>query len=272
METTADVDPMSVLLMQKTQTEKAKDHLRVNLPIWNGPLDLLLDLIRTSEINIYDIPIKEITGQYLNTIKLMQKLNIELASEFLSMAATLVYIKSRVLLPHEIRAAEDEEFQQDPRKDLVHQLLEYQKFKNLAEKLEGREIHFERLIERRDHQITFETKQDPDEIWKEITLFELVKVFSGVVDAIEYQKNDILLEEEYRVEDKIEYIEELLGKKEKVNFYDLFQENSVKIEIIVTFWAILEMYKHGKITLQQHTFFGDIFLFRQKPTRTNMTS
>ena len=134
--------------------KSSKSPFRVTLPIWNGPLDLLLDLIKASEINIHDIPIKEITSQYLATIKLMQKLDLEVAAEFLVMASTLVYIKSKMLLPQEMAGVDNEDFPRDPRLGLVEQLLEYQKFKQLAEVLEDQEVHSNRLLERRDHQIT----------------------------------------------------------------------------------------------------------------------
>lgn len=250
---------------QQTQTF-SKSKLKVSLPIWNGPLDLLLDLIKSAEINIYDIPIKEITSQYLTTIKLMQKLDIEVSSEFLVMASNLIYIKSKTMLPNEMADSDDENFLQNPHRNLVEQLLEYQKFKQLAEVLEHQEIHSNRLLERKNNQMTFSTVSAKDAPWQDVTLFELIKVFSGIVDIIdevEIDSIDSVREDVVPVEDKIRFIGDLLEKEAKVNFYDLFHKKSTKIEIIVTFWAILEMYKHNQLIIKQHAFFGDIFIFKK---------
>ena len=249
---------------KKIEIEKiAKSKFEVNLPFWNGPLDLLLDLIRSTEINIYDISIKEITSQYLDVIKLMQRLDIEVASEFLVMASTLIYIKSKMLLPSEILDNEDEEFDKDPRSNLVEQLLEYQKFKALAEVLGNKEIHSNRLLERKDNQITFPFEAEKKNTWENVTLFELMKVFSGVVDVMETPNVNFFQQVEFSIEDKINMITNQLSIADKINFYDLFRQESTKIEIISIFWALLEMYKHGQITIKQHAFFGDIFIFKK---------
>ncbi len=248
-----------------------KPKFEVNLPIWNGPLDLLLDLIKSTEINIYDIPIKEITSQYLDAIKLMQKLDIEIASEFLVMASTLIYIKSKMLLPNEMLDNDDKELEEDPRAGLVEQLLEYQKFKELAEVLGDKDVHSNRLLERKDNQITFPLETVKEDPWKEVTLFELIKVFSGVVDVMETSEIISIKQDEFSMEEKIDMMKKLLLKEEKINFYDLFREGSSKIEIIAIFWAILEMYKYGQITIKQHAFFGDIFIFK-KDAPKNLTS
>ena len=235
---------------------------KVKLPFFNeGPLDLLLHLIKESKINIYDIPISDITHQYLTAIQLMKKLDIELAADFLLMAATLIFIKSRMMLPAEMNEGDENDFLNDPRTNLVEQLLEYQKFKKLAEVLEDQEFHTTKIIERKDNQITFDLPKKEDDAWKEVNLFELIKVFSGVVDVMDYDDFDVLRTEEVRIEDKIDQIELELKRAGKLNFYDLFPKASTKQIIIVTFWAILELYKVGVLTIKQHAIFGDIYIF-----------
>ena len=232
-----------------------------NLSTWQGPLDLLLDLIKAAKIDIRDIPIREITSQYLEVIRLMRKLNIEVASEFILMASTLIYIKSQTILPSEIDETDEEEFMRDPRSDLVSQLLEYQKFKQAAEWLENREIHANRLIERQDRQLLFSPPEKDDDIWKEVTLFELIRVFSGIVDAVTVEEESYsLAEKEYRVEDKIDMIAGCLDSNKPLYFYSLFPPRASRAEIIATFWAILEMYKYTRLLIRQHSLFGDIYL------------
>lgn len=241
-----------------------KKELNVKVPMWEGPLDLLLDLIRSAKVNIYDIPIADITRQYMETLQLMKDMDLEVAGEFLVMASQLLLIKSRMLLPVEF-GEEGDDMERDPRDGLVSQLLEYQKFKKMADVLESREQITERIIERSDHQITFLEKpeESEDDMWSEVTLFELIKIFSGVVDVVQFEGMDVLREEDYKVEDKIEYIQMVLEEKGKINFYDLFSKKTPKIEVVVTFWALLELYKMGSILFKQHSFFSDIYIFRR---------
>ncbi len=233
----------------------------VRLSTWNGPLDLLLDLIRDSRMNINDIPIHEITRQYLDAVAQMQKLDIEVASEFLVMAATLVWIKSRMMLPAELENGEVEEWA-DPRTDLVRQLLEYQTFKELANALENREATASLWIERRDLSPGTELfLSEEGDIWKEITLPDLLKVFSGVIRVMNFEEFGVLREEEYRIEDKMDFIRELLHRLSQVPFKDLFSETRQKAEVIATFWAVLELYKTYEIRILQNQLFDEIYLF-----------
>jgi segregation and condensation protein A len=129
------------------------------------------------------------------------------------------------------------------------------------------ESQADRIIERRDHQTTFELPGKGDmDLWKDIELIDLIRVFSGVVRILEVSEFGILREEEYHVEDKMDQVREMLKLQEKINFYDLFGKITSKSEIIVTFWAILELYKMVEIKIKQHTFFGDIYLFRVDKT------
>lgn len=247
--------------MEDVQAAKTYRGAMVKLSMWNGPLDLLLDLIRESRMNIYDIPIHEITQQYLEAIRLMQKLDIEVASDFLVMASTLVWIKSRMLLPAELEDGEKEEWE-DPRSDLVRQLLEYQTFKELATALENREAQASWWVERRDAIPTAETIVGEDgNIWKDISLADLLRVFSGVIRVMNFEEFGVLREEEYRIEDKMDLVREFLRREEKMKFQDLFSAAPRKAEVIATFWAVLELYKTYEIRILQETRFGEIFLF-----------
>lgn len=235
--------------------------LTVSLPSWNGPLDLLLDLIRESQVNIHDIPIREITRQYLETIALMQKLDVEMASEFLVMAATLVHIKSRMILPAELQDGE-EDLWEDPRRDLVRQLLEYQKFKELAQELDRREAVANRLLERREQPMNFiSPRGEGVDLWKDVTLLDLIKVFTEVVRVLDFESFGVLREEEFRVEDKMEYIRAVLAEKGEIDFLELFGQRRGRGEIVVTFWAVLELFKVGAIRIAQKDLFATIMIF-----------
>ena len=175
------------------------------------------------------------------------------------------------MLPAEMEKGEDGEFLNDPRANLVEQLLEYQKFKKLAGVLEDKEFHSTKLIERKDNQITFDLPAKEDDAWKDVTLFELIKVFSGVVDVMDYDDFEVLRTEDVRIEDKIEEIQIELKKVGKLNFYDLFPKQSTKQLIIVVFWAILELYKIGVLSIKQHAIFGDIYIFYREPRKEGET-
>ncbi len=248
--------------MNPQKTSSKPFQYKVKLPTWNGPLDLLLDLIRSSEVNIFDIPIFEITQQYLDAIKVIQKMDIDLASDFLAMAATLIMIKSKMLLPVEMQSDEDL-LLEDPRKDLVDKLIEYQKYKAIAAELENSEFHAERIIERKDCQTTFDVNEG--NIWESVTIYELLKVFSGFVDVVDKMENDESLEEEeeFQVEDKLNFIKNQFKQEEKIEFYSLFGNRFIKNEVIVTFLAILELYKLDYLLIRQHRVFGDIYLFKK---------
>ena len=243
------------------------NHLKFDINIWNDPLDLLLEAIKSMKVSIHDIPIQEITRQYLEAIKYLRKMDINIASNFISMAATLVHIKSKILLPQTMNSMEDGFNEEDPREELVQQLLEYQKYKQSAEKLSQKEHITAKIIERKEMQTTFdfsEKEQDnKDTYWEKLSLFDLMKVFSGIVDVVELKRVESIREEEYKIEDKIEVILGRLSYVDRFIFYDLFSSESTKIEIIVTFWAILELYKIGKIEIKQHRLYGDIHLIKK---------
>lgn len=236
----------------------------IKTPGFEGPLDLLLFLVKNYEINIYDIPITLITEQFLAYIRLLKRLDLEVASEFIVMAAHLMYIKSRMLLP----ADPDIEDEDDPRSDLVNQLLEYQKFKEAAESLEHAEMISREVLERKPAQILLEFPDDGDN-WIDVKLFDLVNAFSRLI-AVDDRKDPVFpvlddFEEEYDSEEKIEQIRVMLDLKGKVLFQELLPPDAKRGIIIVTFLALLHMIKRAMIDVKQHKMFGDITIFPRQP-------
>lgn len=231
--------------------------ISVKLEQFEGPLDLLLHLIKKEKIDIYDIPIAEITAQYLEYIENMKKLNIYVASEFLVMAATLIYIKSKMLLPKKITI--DEEIQtdeitedQDPRLLLVQRLLEYQRIKELVGLLDKKEIIYRDFFPRGYTEFTIDFAE------KEFDSFELVKVFYSLIEKM---PDSISLEvelERITIRDMINNVLETLRERKKLSFVEYASQLKSKIELIVFFLAILELAKIRMITLTQSTLFQDI--------------
>ena len=220
---------------------------------FEGPLDLLLFLIKKSEINIYDIPIAEIVEQYLSYLEYATRKTLDNLSEFYTMAATLLYIKSRMLLPIEIDI--DEEFE-DPRKELVEKLIEYQKFKKLSEIMSDKEKESEFIIERTNKQRNLPFVND-DELWEEIDIWDLLQTFSSIISNL---SNEQILDiyEEVTLNEKITFMNELLEKKHEILFTELIKNNSSIMEFVCAFMAILDSVKSKVITVYQNRMFGDI--------------
>ena len=229
---------------------------QVHLPIFEGPLDLLLHLIKINEIDIYDIPIAAITEQYLEYLELMKELNLDIASEYLVMAATLAYIKSKMLLPSP-KEDKEEETEEDPRKELVQRLLDYQKFKKAAEKLEGRKILGRDVFARSGAE-----EKEEDEVEVEVNLFDLIEALRGILKKVETQDKILdFTKEKIVIKDKMmEIIEELKAVK-YVIFQDLFSSAEDRYEIIVTFIALLELIRIQKVRAVQFQEFGSIRIY-----------
>jgi segregation and condensation protein A len=236
-----------------------KDY-KIELDIFEGPLDLLLYLIRRDELNIYDIPVHRITEQYLAYLELMQMLDLNIAGEFVRMAATLMYIKSRTLLPPEERSPDEpEEPMEDPRLDLIRQLIEYKKFKEAAEDLRSMES---------EHTKTFSRSTELDVALDagehklvEVSIFDLLSAFSNVLTrAVETEKIQEIFEEEVSISDKITLIVETLRNAENGRFVDFFAQAASRLEIVVTFLAMLELIRLKKIAAYQDKAFGEILL------------
>jgi len=225
---------------------------------FEGPLDLLLFLIQKNKIDIYDIPIHEITEQYLNYISLMKRIDVNVTSEFIVMAVNLIYIKSKMLLPYETDI--EEEYFDDPRKELVEQLLEYQKFKKAAEELEQMHINRGNIFFRVKEQITFDF-HDKDN-WVDINLFDLINIFNKLLKETEIKDFDYIVPENITVGMKIEEIRLKLDEREEFDFLELIDDVFNVLELVVTFLAILEMVKIKEIVVKQHKLFGDIKIFK----------
>lgn len=230
-----------------------KSPYKVKLEVFEGPLDLLLHLIQKNEINIFDIPIALITEQYLDYLRLMKVLNLDIAGEYLLMASTLLHIKSKMLLPNP--SSEDEQEEEDPRAELVRRLLEYQKYKEAALELDKRP----RLD--RDVFIRLNTEQDlktPEERL-EGNLFELIEAFRQVLERLKPEKFHEVILDPLNVEDRIEEILTILRNENRsLAFHNLIPEGSSLRFVIVTFLAILEMVKMGLIRIFQATVFETI--------------
>jgi segregation and condensation protein A len=226
---------------------------------FEGPLDLLLFLIRKAEINIYDIPISAITDQYLSYLKYATRIDLENITEFYLMAATLIWIKSRMLLPVEVNL--DEEIE-DPRRDLVDKLIEYQKYKKLSELIAKKEEEAEWVMERKPNQIVLPFLDE--EVWQSISIWDLFKTFYSIISSLSAEKT-IDLYEEVSINEKITLIHEYLeSSRGQFLFTDLLTGSRSLMELISSFLAVLEMVKAKMIQVFQNRLFGDI-LIRARP-------
>jgi len=229
--------------------------------IYEGPIAYLYELIKASKIDIYDIPISEITEAYLKYISMLQKLDIEIASEFLVWAAKLLYIKSMFLLPQNKNSHDDADLNDDPRTELIEKLLEYQKFREAAKVLEDKEVAQNDLIFREKKQLIFDYHDEDN--WIDISIYDLINAFNNIIEYVEPPLFDQLVPEEVTSAMKIKEIMEKLKSDEKFFFGELFPDKVTRYEIIATFQAILELVKAKKIRIQQHKLFGDIRIIRR---------
>lgn len=237
---------------QATLDDKAKYIFK--LEKFEGPLDLLLFLIKKSEVNIYDIPISEITNQYLEYIEYATRVDLENITDFYNMAATLLYIKSRMLLP--IDSALDEDIE-DPRTELVEKLIEYQKYKKLSELIGEKEKEVEFFFDRKNSQRILPFSSD--DLWEEAQVWDLLKIFSSIISNLTYDKV-IDLYEEVTVNEKITLIRELCETKIEFYFTDILRTNKSVNDVVCTILAILELVKMKQIRVFQNKLFGDILL------------
>ena len=239
----------------------------VKLEVFEGPLDLLLHLIDKNKIDIYDIPIVEITNQYMEYIREMQKKDLNIMSEFLLMAATLLDIKCRLLLPVEVNEEGEEE---DPRQELVEQLLQYKMYKYMSYELKDRQLDGERLMFKEssipDEVKSYQEPVDLDVLLQGINLTKLNEIFQDVMKK-QYDKLDPVRstfgkieKEEATVEDKIEYLNDYVKTHQKFRFRDLLTKQKSRLQVVVTFLAILELMKTGTIYVEQEETFDEILI------------
>lgn len=226
-----------------------------HLSKFDGPLDLLLFLIKKSEVNIYDIPISEITDQYIEYLELATGVDLEYLTEFYVLASTLLYIKSRMLLPIEVDI--DDIMIEDPRKEIVNQLIDYQKYKKLAVLMEEGKQDNEWFVEREKKQLYFSFENEQN-LWKKVEVWDLVKCFSRIVKAVGFT-NEISLYEEITINEKVTLIHEYIDTRREFYFSDLLnKDNKSVLEVVCCFLAVLESIKQKTISVYQNTFFGDI--------------
>lgn len=233
---------------------------KVKLEEFEGPLDLLLFLIKKNEIDIYDIPIARVTEQYLEYIELLELLDLDIAGEFLVMAATLMHIKSKMLLPPEERAAEEVE-EEDPRAELVRRLIEYKAFKEAAGQLQSLESRQRDLFHRAGDMDTLEV-DCAGERYFEASLFDLISAFSIVLSNIPKETFLEVIKEHVTVEQKIHDILHILAEKTSFSVKSVFEQAKSKAEIVVIFLALLELIKTHSILAVQKELFGDIEIIR----------
>jgi len=241
--------------------------LNFTLEVFEGPLDLLLHLIEKNKIDIYDIPIAKITDQYMEYIKDVENAGMDIASEFLLMAATLLDIKSRMLLPG---TYDEEEGAIDPRTELVEKLLEYKMYKYMSLELRDRQMDSDIMWFRQKNipkeLETYEPEVDYDELTRDITLAGLFEIYKDLLKRQEYKIDPIrsnfgeIKRDEVNMEAKVLYIKSYIKSHGRFSFRQLLEKQNSKAEIIVTFLVILEEMKQGEIKITQEETFGEIMI------------
>ena len=240
--------------------------LTVKLQVFEGPLDLLLHLLEKNKVNIYDIPIVEITNQYMEYIREMERQDLNIVSEFLVMAATLLDIKSRMLLPKE----ETEEEEEDPRAELVQKLLEYKMYKCMSYELKDRQVDAAKVLFKiptiPEEVKQYEEPVDLEELLSDLTLKKLNAIFKSIIKKQEDKIDPIrskfgkIEKEEVSLEERMAYLEQYAITHRRFSFRELLEAQSSKMEIIVTFLSILELMRIEKIYISQEHIFEDILI------------
>jgi segregation and condensation protein A len=227
---------------------------KVKLEVFEGPLDLLLYLIKRDEIDIYDISLERITRQYLEYLQAFKELKIDIAGEFVVMAANLIYLKSRSLLPLDQQPPEEDAEEDDPRWDLIRQLIEYKKFKEAAEQLHTRAVQQEKIFTRDGGPIV----EAPLRL-AEVGIFQLIHAFQNVIKRVEARENlGEIFGERFTVSEKIDIILQRVANGASLRFSDLFSDIAVRVEVVVTFLALLELIRLKQVRVIQRDLFGEI--------------
>ncbi|MBK7703897.1 MAG: segregation/condensation protein A [bacterium] len=248
--------PISWELPPELEYFHSSEAYRVDLPDFNGPLDLLLYLIQKDEIDIYDIPIARITEQFLAYLEIIQALSLDTAGDFLVMAATLLRIKARLLLP---TPPQDEELEEeDPRAELVRRLLEYKRYKEMAASLQSLERDRSQLHLRQQRYPFLRENAEPPQL--RLGMFELLSALSEVFDRVSKELVHNVVREVFTVADKVRLIRRRLAEERTVRFDDLFRDDAIKMEVVVTFIAILELAKRNLVRIVQTEVNGAIWV------------
>jgi len=238
---------------------------KIRLEMFEGPLDLLLYLVKKDHLNIYDIPIAKVTQQYLEYINFMQLLDLDIVGDFLVMASTLMQIKSKMLLP--VSETPQEEEQEDPRAELVKRLLEYEKFKQIAENLRERELSQQDVFKRPKTEVPLGAQalaKKEDDKYFEASIFDLINAFSQALKDVPKEVFYEVIKDQFTVEQKVHDILHLLLVQTEVRLSELFSKSKDKMEIVVIFLAILELAKMKEIIARQNVAFEDIIISRNK--------
>ena len=234
---------------------------KVKLDIFEGPFDLLLYLIKKSELNVYDIPIASILEQYLQYLELMRLLDLNIAGEFIVMAATLMQIKSKMLLPQETNPLDEiPEEEKDPRAELVKRLLEYKQFKEAADQLRLKERARQDIFKRK----TVLEDAESGESFFEASLFDLINAFSKALKDIPKELFYEVIKDEFTVEGKVHDLLHMFRDKAQIKLTEMFLQAKSKLEIIATFLAVLELIRLKEVLVVQKSVFGEIEVFRNK--------
>lgn len=246
--------------------------ISIKLQVFEGPLDLLLHLIEKNKIDIYDIPIVEITRQYMDYIKELETEDMNVMSEFLLMAATLLDIKCRMLLPREVNEDGEEE---DPREELVQQLLEYKMYKYMSFELKDRQLDADKNYYKAptipEEVAAYQPPVDYDELFGDITLRKLHEIFQATLKRQEDKIDPIrsqfgrIEKDEINMDEKLSYIQNYIRQNKTFSFRNLLEKNHNKMEIVITFLTVLEMMKMGQITIVQEHLFDDIIITSNEP-------
>ncbi len=236
------------------------DEYRVKLDVFEGPLDLLLYLIRKEEVDIYDIPIERITQQYMAYLDLMRMLDLNIAGEFIVMAATLMMIKSRLLLPVEERAVEEEEDDGDPRWDLVRQLVEYKKFKDAALHLQVLEDQQENIFIRSGEGV--ELGAVPEVALHDVSIFDLIAAFNDALSKVQKEELREIFAERFTVGEKIDDLLQQLEREPRLSLTTLFTGMTSRHEVVCTFLAVLELMRLKQLRAIQEEAYGPIELWK----------
>lgn len=239
--------------------------ITIKIENFEGPFDLLLHLIKKNQMNIYNVSILDITNQYLTYLNDMKELDLDVASEFIVMATTLIELKSKLLLPKTVDLQEEEK---DGAEELINKLVQYKKFKGAAEFLGSRQANNGIIFTKRPEIIedTREKKLDTEELLKDVTMMSLYKMYIELIEIYKSKMNDSINIEEriqveiFKIEDKMDYLKEVIQGKKKTTFNKVIESSKNKTEVIVTFLALLELIKLKTIRVIQQGNFGEIYL------------
>jgi len=239
--------------------EATDEVLRLHLDAFEGPFEVLLYLIRVQEIDIFDIPISKITDQYIRFLEMMREENLDVAGEFIVMAATLIQIKSKMILPAELDSEEEDIEEEDPRLELVEKLLEYRRYRDIMLRLQV--LEEARLnVFARNVKPEIEEAREEEEFF-EVSIYDLIQALRGVLRYVVEGLPHTVLGEGASIDEKIACIEDQLARQQSVSWMELFRECKSRVEIVCCFLAILELCRMGRIRAHQHQNFGDIRIF-----------